>query len=161
MNSINSPLGQKQDAGFIYLLDNQSMPGIVKIGCSKHPRKRCEELSSATGVATPFNIVFIQFLFDMQGIEALFHKMLKRYRVSASREFFRVSPGFAIEMFSDYLMKDGLVPVEGQDFIYREEGIEILHDKPFPLEGQKNDDMSPCILWLLTYHRDYFVQKAS
>jgi hypothetical protein len=50
------------DSGFIYVLINVSMDGLVKIGkTQRDPEKRAIELSSATGVPTPFIVAFEAF----------------------------------------------------------------------------------------------------
>ena len=49
----------KNSNGFIYVLKNPSLNGMVKIGATtKSPSKKCEELSSTSTIPTPFNIVY-------------------------------------------------------------------------------------------------------
>ena len=44
-------------AGWVYVLSNEFMPGIYKIGMTTtSPATRAKELSSATGVPAPFKI---------------------------------------------------------------------------------------------------------
>ena len=46
---------ERTSKGYVYVLINSSMPNLVKIGkTTKDPNERVKELSSATGVATPF-----------------------------------------------------------------------------------------------------------
>ena len=43
--------------GYVYVLSNPVMPGLVKIGRStRHPSDRVRELNSASGVALPFKL---------------------------------------------------------------------------------------------------------
>ena len=45
--------------GWVYALINRSYDGLVKIGkTTRHPSERAEELSSASGVPTPFTVAF-------------------------------------------------------------------------------------------------------
>ncbi len=89
-------------AGFIYLFENPSMEGLVKIGkTKKDPHERAKELGGATGVPTPFSVVFYQFVDDCDEAERYVHKQLEKYRESSSREFFRVSTNDAIHIMVD------------------------------------------------------------
>lgn len=78
--------------GFIYILGNESMPGIYKIGFTlSHPKARMDQLSSATACPTPFYMVACFGTVDARYTEGLMHSELSRYRVNQSREFFRLS----------------------------------------------------------------------
>ena len=78
--------------GYVYVLSNESMPGIVKIGMTeRHVEARAEELH-VTGTPTPFCIEYQAACFNPLAIEQTVHKSLDSKRVSASREFFRISP---------------------------------------------------------------------
>ena len=78
--------------GYVYLLTNPSMPGLVKVGCTdRSPSERISELSSATGVPTPFTLEFSISVPDHIATEQELHSILGTERVSDSREFFRVS----------------------------------------------------------------------
>ena len=69
------------------------MPGLVKIGkTTRDPKGRLEELSSATGVPTPFILVFDVCIPDCTAAERFVHALLesKGYRISSNREFFNV-----------------------------------------------------------------------
>ena len=79
-------------AGYIYVLANSSMPELVKIGKTRrHPVGRAQELSGATGVPTPFIVVYEMAVTDCDQAEVFIHSVLARkgYRVSDNREFFR------------------------------------------------------------------------
>jgi hypothetical protein len=50
--------------GFVYVLINPSLPSYVKIGkTTKDPSIRAAELSSATGVPTPFYVAYEAYFF--------------------------------------------------------------------------------------------------
>jgi|GEM_PF-4902286 len=76
--------------GFVYVLANQSMPGIYKIGFTlKHPKERMMELSAATACPTPFTLLAFFGTSHPYEIEQSLHNDLAEYRVNASREFFK------------------------------------------------------------------------
>jgi hypothetical protein len=79
--------------GYIYCLTNESMPELIKIGetHSVSPYERAEQLHM-TGVPTPFNVEFYAKTNDSKKLEKDIHMLLKEYRISESREFFKVSP---------------------------------------------------------------------
>ncbi|MDK2634944.1 GIY-YIG nuclease family protein [Pantoea stewartii subsp. indologenes] len=75
--------------GYVYILVNPSMPGLIKIGRTlRDSRMRARELSS-TGVPTPFQVAFEIFAEQHETLEAKVHLELTDFRVNAAREFFR------------------------------------------------------------------------
>lgn len=87
--------------GYIYVLVNSSMPGIVKVGkTTRDPDQRASELSGATGVATPFVVAFKQFFLDCDAAEEFVHATLERQglRQASNREFFRAQPSDVIRV---------------------------------------------------------------
>ncbi len=47
------------DWGFVYILGNQAMPGIYKVGTTKFsPHRRAEELSRGTGVPHEYEVFY-------------------------------------------------------------------------------------------------------
>lgn len=83
--------------GYVYILTNPSMPGLVKVGkTTTTPNQRMSELHS-TGVPTPFVLEFSISVNDCHSAERLAHKALHQCRVRANREFFQVTAKQAIE----------------------------------------------------------------
>jgi cold shock CspA family protein len=79
------------ELGYLYVLINPSMQGLVKVGrTSQDPEARAKELSSATGVPTPFVIVYHARFGDCVEAEQYVHTLLetKGCRLSPNREFF-------------------------------------------------------------------------
>ncbi|HFN3649825.1 GIY-YIG nuclease family protein [Enterobacter hormaechei] len=75
--------------GYVYILINPSMPGLIKIGRTlRDSRMRARELFS-TGVPTPFQVAFELFAEQHEALEAMVHNELNDFRVNAAREFFR------------------------------------------------------------------------
>ena len=80
-----------KDDGYVYVLINTSMEGIVKIGkTERDPKDRAQELSSVTGVPTPFIVAYKAYFINCTEVEKFLHNKLqtKGYRVSNNREFF-------------------------------------------------------------------------
>lgn len=80
-----------QHRGYLYVLANSAMPGLVKVGkTTRTPSERAAELSSVTGLPSPFIVVYEQLFQDCTAAESFVHAHLaqKGFRVSDNREFF-------------------------------------------------------------------------
>lgn len=87
--------------GYIYVLVNSSLPGLVKVGkTTRSPSERADELSGATGVPTPFVIAYEQLFEDCSAAERYLHSALadRGTRLSANREFFTAKPADVIRI---------------------------------------------------------------
>ncbi len=108
--------------GFVYVLSNESMPGIYKIGfTSKHPKERMEELSRATACPTPFEMLAFIGCADASWTERQIHKNLEEYRVNEKREFFKVRP----QLIQDQLHRYGCGSIDA--FFELDLIVEIFH----------------------------------
>jgi hypothetical protein len=77
------------DTGYVYVLINQSMPGLIKIGKTRRDsRERARELFN-TGVPTPFQVAFEIFSNEIEVLENKIHTELEDFRVANNREFFK------------------------------------------------------------------------
>ncbi len=88
------------DNGYIYVLMNPSMPNLVKIGkTTRNSEERAKELSSTTGVPTPFVVAYDDYFKSCSEAELHIHSTLEHqgYRVSISREFFEIPIKDAID----------------------------------------------------------------
>ncbi|WP_437334554.1 GIY-YIG nuclease family protein [Sorangium sp. So ce394] len=75
--------------GYVYILVNPSMPGLIKIGRTlRDTRARARELCT-TGVPMPFQVAFELFSEQHEELEEAAHAKLADFRVTTSREFFR------------------------------------------------------------------------
>lgn len=86
-------------SGYVYVLLNQSLPGCVKIGkTTRDTATRAVELSSATGVPTPFMVAYEAYFDDCDHAEAYIHALLEvaGVRLADNREFFTLSASEAI-----------------------------------------------------------------
>jgi len=83
--------------GYVYVLSNPAMPGLVKIGrTTRHPTDRVRELNSASGVALPFKLEASIRTKYPNWTEKLLHQALDRYRLNHKREFFQLSADEAV-----------------------------------------------------------------
>lgn len=74
--------------GYVYVLSNPRMPGLVKVGCSTRPvDERIAELNSATGVPAPFVVEAYFASSTPEEHEAEVHRRLAERRIKG-REFF-------------------------------------------------------------------------
>lgn len=92
----------KMTPGFVYILLNSSMPGVLKIGkTARPPEERAAELSTATGLPTPFIVAYDSTTADCDEVERRIHKRLNPRRVSPDREFFALGLKEAIQIVSE------------------------------------------------------------
>lgn len=87
------------ELGYLYVLANSAMPGVVKVGkTTRSPLERAGELSGATGLPTPFIVVYEQLFQDCHSAESFVHTYLaqKGHRVSDNREFFSAPTNIVI-----------------------------------------------------------------
>ena len=80
----------KEYDSWVYVLSNPSMPNLYKIGYTKlNPEERAKQLSSSTGVALPYEVVWAFHCFNGEQLEYEVHKSLNMFRVNDQREFFQ------------------------------------------------------------------------
>lgn len=86
---------EKHDVGYVYILINKEMPGLVKIGHTKRSiEERIEELSKQTGVPEKFEEEYSWLVENPEQYERLIHANLMAYRIRNDKEFFRVDKDF-------------------------------------------------------------------
>lgn len=77
----------------IYVLTNEAMPGLVKIGLTTDSvESRITQLSAHTGVPLPFECYFAAEVNDCAKLEKTLHQLFSEARVNPKREFFKVDP---------------------------------------------------------------------
>ena len=63
--------------GYVYILENDAMPGLIKIGkTSRDSVERARELSATTGVPTPFKVAFELSSEEYEKLEREMHNRL-------------------------------------------------------------------------------------
>jgi hypothetical protein len=121
-------------AGYVYVLSNPSMPGIVKIGKSIHGGNKRASGLYVTGVPEKFNLEFEIFTNDIHSLEASVHKELDNRRVNKGREFFKISVVEAlITIISSHLEKINMLtcwPEEYAAFEAANKLAAMLDDHP-------------------------------
>jgi hypothetical protein len=79
--------------GWVYVITNKSMPGLIKIGFStKDPLARAEELG--TGSPHPYQVEYDILVDDPQSIEQRLHQIFSHKR--EGKEWFRCSISEAV-----------------------------------------------------------------
>ena len=86
--------------GYVYILTNPSMPGLVKVGKTTGSTEARAAQLHQTGVPLPFLVAHYVLSPDCHELEAWAHDKLASYRVSASREFFQCELSVAIDELS-------------------------------------------------------------
>lgn len=85
--------------GFVYILVNDHMPDVYKVGCTERsPHERAAELSGHTSVPAPFRVLCFAEFDDFQAMERRFHEWLAQWRISPQREFFKGGMGYAVRL---------------------------------------------------------------
>jgi hypothetical protein len=79
----------RQTSGCIYILENDEMPGLYKVGWTERsPEERAKELSG-TGLPTPYKVAYSKSTNLTADIEKTIHKNLDYCRLRSNREFFK------------------------------------------------------------------------
>ena len=87
------------EEGYVYILSNDSLNGLLKIGSTTFgAEKRAKQLSYTTALPTPFTVVYEIYVRHYIEFEKAIHRKLDSYRVNPKREFFAVSIDKAIEV---------------------------------------------------------------
>jgi hypothetical protein len=76
----------------VYVLTNEAMPGLTKIGCAVDNLTTRIRGLYGTGVPLPFELFYACEVKDCHFVEKQLHDAFGDHRVSKSREFFRIAP---------------------------------------------------------------------
>lgn len=89
--------------GFVYVLGNEALPDMYKVGfTSGSPSLRCAALSAASGVPMPFELICYAEFANARAKEAEIHSALSTWRVSQNREFFEAPLDVITEILFDF-----------------------------------------------------------
>ncbi len=85
----------------VYILTNQSMPGLIKIGITERKvEERMRDLYSSSAVPLPFECYFALEVKDAKLVEKKIHHGFDDYRINENREFFEIDPDKAKSILS-------------------------------------------------------------
>lgn len=80
----------------IYVLTNEAMSGLVKVGLTTDSvESRISSLSAGSGVPLPFECHFAAEIpeeVDINKLEKILHQLFAEHRINPKREFFKVEP---------------------------------------------------------------------
>lgn len=84
--------------GYVYILTNKAMPGLIKIGqTARTVQERADELYT-TGVPIAFDIAHEFPCENHEKLERQMHTELEKHRFNENREFFEYSADDAFEL---------------------------------------------------------------
>lgn len=107
-------MSSNQENGFVYVLSNPAMPGLVKIGSSHSPEERVKQLYD-TGVPLPFKIdgsIKCRDRHHAYEVERKVHTLLNEHRLTPAREFFQLPVSIAVWMVYKTAMEEYLAQAE-------------------------------------------------
>jgi hypothetical protein len=125
---------EEDNIGFIYILENEAMHGMCKIGITQNVENRIKHLDGA-GIPYRFKCVFKCKVKGYRKVEGAIHKILERCRVKG-KEFFHIDPEqvipllklLQIEETTESISKDGqknTIRKKKQKFSFEELKIKI------------------------------------
>lgn len=93
---------EHNSAGWLYVISSPSLPGMVKIGCTRRlmPTIRIRELSSSS-LPYAFRAHCFVFNDDCFALETQMHRYFDAKRVAPDREFFYIMPQEAIDVLKN------------------------------------------------------------
>ena len=84
--------GSELMAEIVYILINEAMPGLIKIGRTNSDLATRIKGLYTTGVPLPFELFYACEVADADFVESNLHDAFGDHRVSKGREFFRLVP---------------------------------------------------------------------
>jgi hypothetical protein len=92
--------GLKEITGWVYIISNESMPGLVKIGSTKDPKLRAKEFSNA-GLPHPYVVEYNILLENPYYVEQETHKRLASK--NKSKEWFNCTVKEAVDCIKNVI----------------------------------------------------------
>jgi len=97
-------------SNIVYILTNEAMPDLVKIGkTDRELNIRVQEISRQTGVPLPFEIYFACEVDNMDIVESSLHDAFLDHRINPRKEFFRINPERIVSVLK-LLQKEDITP---------------------------------------------------
>lgn len=146
---------------YIYLLTNESMPNVVKVGYTdRSVEERAIELHS-TGVPTPFIIFAFWEVPEckVQNVENDLHGSLSKYRIANNREFFKADPHKIKDFISTFIGNYSQFE-EDRRIIATRKNIERLKNEKLEEEYKREKDQIYSAYYALG-KKSYEIQRQS
>jgi hypothetical protein len=105
----------EEENGFVYILKNESMPGIYKIGVTGRNEldARIDELYiGKTNIPLPFECVFACRVKNYKDVEKIIHNAFMDTRINPNREFFTIDPERVIPLLKHLQIDDVTIDVK-------------------------------------------------
>ena len=113
-------MGYTRKMKTVYILTNEAMPGIIKIGWTDNAvEQRMKELDK-TGTPLPFTCFYAKRVDDPRFVESKLHEAFDEFRIRENREFFRMSADQA---------KAALEIASGEDVTPKDDVVENESDR--------------------------------
>ena len=137
----------------IYILTNESMPNLIKIGFTKRDdlNVRIKELYT-TGVPLPFNIYYACLVENAKRTEDILHELFKENRINEKREFFQLDPDKVVIALS--LLNPINITPDEKDYLTTEEIKDIEKIETKRLKNFTFSEVNIPINTTLTFARD-------
>jgi hypothetical protein len=99
----------EKEVGYVYILKNEAMPGIYKIGVTGREDldERINELyNGKTNIPLPFDCIFACKVENYKEVEKIIHNAFQDNRVNPNREFFTINPDRVIPLLKHLQIED-------------------------------------------------------
>ena len=116
-------------SNIVYILINQSIPEMVKIGITDNIERRVKELSRSSGVPLPFECYYaVKVSGSAKELEKKIHQGFDKQRVRREREFFYTSPENARSILELLEIMGGENVTPKDDIVENQEEKQALDD---------------------------------
>ena len=94
---------------YVYILTNEAMPGIIKIGLTENSVSERVLQLDTTSVPVPFQCYYAARVEDHKKVERALHTAFGDFRVRTNREFFRMDP-FRVKAILEVMALEDVTP---------------------------------------------------
>jgi hypothetical protein len=94
---------------YVYILTNEAMPGIIKIGLTENPVSERVLQLDTTSVPVPFQCYYAARVDNHKKVEKALHVAFGDFRVRPNREFFRMDP-FRVKAILEVMAIEDVTP---------------------------------------------------
>jgi T5orf172 domain len=160
---------------FVYILINEAMPGLIKIGrTTTSVKQRISELNAPAGIPLPFTCYYAARVEDCVLVERKLHDAFGDHRVRERREFFWLSPHRAqaaleLAAIEDVTPRDEIIdeyPEDAERGLIRETNRRVLptFTQYQHICAQRHQDAlcnEEFATWLVTSGKDFHLDLSS